>query len=92
MDTSDPQITFDQDGFCNHCTKFLSIRAHHPFEGEDAEEKLGRLVAKIKRAGRGKPYDCIVGMSGGVDSSYAAHLVCEMGLRPLAVHMRAAYT
>jgi N-acetyl sugar amidotransferase len=87
MDTSDPRIVFDQDGFCNHCTEFLNIRSRYRFEGEAGKEKLDSLGDEIKRAGRGNKYDCIVGMSGGVDSSYVAYLVCEMGLRPLAVHM-----
>jgi N-acetyl sugar amidotransferase len=87
MDTTDPQIVFDQDGYCNHCTEFLDIRAHHRFEAEEGKEKLDHLIAQIKRAGQGGSYDCIVGMSGGVDSSYAANLLCEMGVRPLAVHM-----
>jgi len=87
MDTSDPQIVFDQQGFCNHCIEFLSTKARYRLEGEAGKEKLGQVIDEIKRAGRGKAYDCIVGVSGGVDSSYAAYLVSEWGLRPLAVHM-----
>lgn len=87
MDTSDLQIVFDRDGFCNHCAKFLEIKPRYKFNAEAAEIKLDRLVSRIKLAGRGNTYDCILGMSGGVDSSYAAYLVREFGLRPLAVHM-----
>ncbi len=87
MDTSDPQIVFDHDGFCNHCTEFLDIRARYQLEGDAGERELGRLVNEVKRAGRGNTYDCIVGMSGGIDSSYAAYLMHDLGLRILAVHM-----
>ncbi len=88
MDTSAPDITFDKDGVCNYCTDFLS-RAGHILH-EDPEVKAARLhafVAKVKKRGRGKPYDCIVGVSGGVDSSWVLVKSVELGLRPLAVHM-----
>src|SRR5580765_3819058 len=87
MDTSDPQIAFDQDGFCNHCIEFLDIRARYQLKGDVGERELERLMDKVKRTGRGNTYDCILGVSGGVDSSYAACLIAERGLRPLAVHM-----
>ncbi len=87
MDTSDLQIVFDKDGFCNHCSDFLGVKSRYRLEGEAGKKKLAAVVEEIKRAGRGNTYDCIVGVSGGVDSSYAAYLMCELGLRPLAVHM-----
>jgi N-acetyl sugar amidotransferase len=87
MDTSDLEITFDEDGRCNHCTEFLSVRGKYKYQGRESDEKLARVVAEIKRAGKGRPYDCIIGLSGGVDSSYCAHIAKEKGLRVLAVHM-----
>lgn len=86
MDTTDPQIRFLADGTCNHCNDFLKARARLPKAGE-REQRLAALVDEIKQAGRGKPYDCIVGVSGGVDSTYVAYLAKELGLRPLAVHL-----
>lgn len=87
MDTSDPQIVFDQEGLCNHCTDFLAVRSLHRFEGEKGERERGKLFDVIRASGRGREYDCILGLSGGVDSAYATYLVKEAGLRPLAVHM-----
>lgn len=87
MDTSDPQIVFDDEGSCNHCTEFLAVRSRHRLQGDDGKRALEKLFGEIKNSGRDKEYDCILGMSGGVDSSYAAYLVKEAGLRPLAVHM-----
>lgn len=87
MDTSDPQIVFDRDGFCNHCSEYLNIRVRHRAEGAEGEKRLEHLANQLKRDGRGKAYDCVLGMSGGVDSSYAAYLLTELGLRPLAGHM-----
>jgi N-acetyl sugar amidotransferase len=87
MDTSDPEITFDERGNCNHCNEYLAVRAKYKYQGSCSDLALDRLVKTIKDAGRGNKYDCIVGMSGGVDSSYAAYLSKTLGLRPLAVHM-----
>jgi len=86
MDTSDPWITFDAEGHCNHCTEFLGVRAKLINKSEDPTE-LERLFATVKQAGRGRKYDCVVGMSGGVDSSYVAILASQYGLRVLAVHL-----
>lgn len=88
MDTSDPDITFDAAGVCNHCRKFdSSLRLlWHP--DEDGRRLLEDIVAKIKREMHGKPYDCAIGLSGGVDSSYLAYVaVKQLGLRLLAVHV-----
>lgn len=87
MDTTDLQIVFDEDGFCNHCTEFLTVRAKYMYQGKETDEARGRVVEAIKRAGRNSEYECIIGVSGGVDSSYVAYLVKELGLRPLAVHL-----
>src|SRR5687767_6785582 len=87
MDTTDPEITFSEDGCCDHCTDFLDRRAAHVYHGKDSDESFERLIEKIKKSGRSQPYDCIVGVSGGADSSYLAYIAKEVGLRPLAVHM-----
>jgi len=86
MDTSDSEIVFNEEGVCNHCLRYdaqLTTRVYH---GEEASTKLTALVEAIKRAGKGKEYDCIIGVSGGVDSTYVAYLTKQLGLRPLAVH------
>lgn len=87
MDTSDPDITFDASGHCNHCTDFFARIAALTYRGAESDEQLQALVERIKRAGRRREYDCVVGVSGGVDSSYAAYVATEQGLRCLAVHM-----
>ena len=88
MDTiGDPDIYFDENGVCNYYHEFkekLKIRVPSTEEGQ---RQLEVLVAKIKAAGKGKQYDCIIGVSGGVDSTYTAWLVKELGLRPLAIHL-----
>lgn len=87
MDTTDLQITFDEHGHCNHCTEFLDKRSKHQYQGGESDMALDRLVESIKRAGKGNEYDCVIGVSGGTDSSYLAYIALERGLRPLAVHM-----
>lgn len=84
MDTTDPEITFDGQGFCNHCRNLL-VQAEAILRPDPRE--LRGIVEKIRKQGMGKPYDCILGMSGGVDSTYLAHLTRALGLRPLAVHL-----
>lgn len=87
MDTTDLQITFDENGHCNHCTEFLNRRAKHTYRGQESDDTFERLMDDVKAAGMGREYDCVIGVSGGADSSYLAYLVKEHGLRPLAVHM-----
>lgn len=86
MDTSDPDIEFDAEGICNRCRNHQALQRAEQCTQEQREQQLRKVVARIKRAGRNKPYDCVLGVSGGVDSSYAAYLAKEVGLRPLAVH------
>jgi N-acetyl sugar amidotransferase len=85
MDTTDPDISFDADGVCNHCRSFDAERARLP-QGAEARQALDALVARIKAAGRGREYDCMIGLSGGVDSTFVALKVKQLGLRPLALH------
>lgn len=87
MDTSAEDIEFDNDGICNFCRAADERMKIDYFVGEEFKPKLESLIAQIKHEGRNKPYDCIIGVSGGVDSSYTAYLVKKVyGLRPLAVH------
>lgn len=88
MDTSDPDISFDHDGVCSHCRSYeeqVKPIVDRADSGLAAPE-LARIVEKIKAAGKGREYDCLIGLSGGVDSTYVAAKVKELGLRPLAVH------
>jgi N-acetyl sugar amidotransferase len=88
MDTSDPEIQFDEQGVCNHCHDYDRLVEQRVIAGEAGIQYLERLAEKIKRDGKGKPYDCLLGISGGVDSTYVAYVArTRLGLRPLAVHM-----
>jgi N-acetyl sugar amidotransferase len=86
MDTSDPEITFDDSGHCNHCVAVTAQRAARLEAFTEGEYRIDRLVETVRQAGMGRTYDCIIGVSGGVDSTYAAYIVKQHGLRPLAVH------
>lgn len=87
MDTSDPLIRFDEEGNCNHCTDFLENRLSVIREAQSSEDSVAELFDRVRAAGRGSRYDCVVGVSGGVDSSYVALLAARHGLRVLAVHL-----
>lgn len=78
-------ITFDEDGVCTFCHIHDEMNAKYPLN-ENTESELKKIVGKIKKSGRKKHYDCIVGVSGGKDSSYTLIKVVELGLRPLVVH------
>lgn len=91
MDETDPEIVFDADGVCNHCILFDSVTRAYWHPNEQGSRLLARNLEKIKDAGAGKEYDCILGLSGGVDSSYLALKVHEWGLRPLVVHVDAGW-
>jgi N-acetyl sugar amidotransferase len=88
MDTSALDISFDMHGLCNYCSEFL-VRSGHLLDeqGDVRAARLSAFVDKVKADGTGKVYDCIVGVSGGVDSSWVLVKAIELGLRPLAVHM-----
>jgi len=83
---ADPDIYFDQDGICNYYHEYKAAEKTQLFTGETGKQKLAGLIAQIKKQGKGKPYDCLIGLSGGVDSSYVAWLAKQYGLNPLAVH------
>lgn len=88
MDTSDELITFNQDGVCNHCTNFENIVKPHWHAGSEVGVKtFNETITKIKQSGKNKEYDSILGMSGGIDSSYMAYIAKEQGLNPLILHV-----
>jgi hypothetical protein len=83
----DPTITFFKDGTCNYCNYALNRKDKVYFPGESGRLKLESLLKKIKEEGKDKRYDCLMGLSGGLDSSYLAYLGSKWGLRILAVHV-----
>lgn len=89
MDTTDPDIIFDKNGVCNHCKKALEAMNRPPLSlnPNEKEKKLLEIIEEIKEKGREKKYDCIIGLSGGVDSTFTAYMVKKSGLKPLAVHL-----
>ena len=91
MDTSDPEITFDANGVCNHCIEFEQVTSKGWFPNEEGAQKLAAQIERIKADGKGRDYDCIIGLSGGVDSSYLALKAHEWGLRPLVMHVDAGW-
>lgn len=88
MDESDPSISFDYNGVCDHCRSFdIDVRPKW-YPNEAGRKIFAKTVENIRKSGRGKQFDCILGMSGGLDSSYLLHLaVKEFGLRPLVFHV-----
>ncbi|RAW02653.1 N-acetyl sugar amidotransferase [Pseudochryseolinea flava] len=82
----DPAIIFDITGICNHCQAYRIVEFKYVRRDAVAEKYLTELVDTIKEKGKDKPYDCILGLSGGVDSTYLAYIAKKLGLRPLAVH------
>jgi N-acetyl sugar amidotransferase len=86
MDTTDKDIFFDSNGICNHCLRYDNLISKRTVTVKKQKYELEKLVKSIKRKGAGKKYDCIIGVSGGVDSSYVAYLTKKLGLRPLAIH------
>jgi aminotransferase len=91
MDSSDPEITFDDNGVCNHCYYFENNVKPNWFPDALGQEKLQQMLGEVRKHGNGQRYDSIIGLSGGVDSSYLAVKVREWGLRPLAVHVDAGW-
>lgn len=85
-DTKVPMIQFDENGVCNYCKMIESLKTQYQTGTPEGEAVFMSIAEKIKRDGKGKKYDCIVGVSGGTDSSYMIIKALEWGLRPLAVH------
>ena len=87
MDTTDAKILFNKEGVCHHCVEFDEITSKKWLPNEEGAKKLKIIYEKIKKENAHKDYDCILGLSGGVDSSYLALKLYEEGLRPLVVHV-----
>ncbi len=86
LDSSISDITFNSEG-CSYCEEYLTRKENYEIQNKFSENNLKNLIRRIKNSGKGKQYDCIVGVSGGVDSSWVLKKVIDFGLRPLAVHM-----
>jgi len=92
MDTSDPHITFDSNGHCDYCNNFEHLIKPNWHVDEQGHQELMAMAASIKEDSKGNDFDCIIGLSGGLDSSYAAYIAVEkMGLRPLLFHVDAGW-
>lgn len=92
MDTSDPNISFSKDGRCEYCLNFEQNISPNWNTGAAGNAELMKIADKIKKEGEGKDFDCIIGLSGGLDSSYLAYIAKEkMGLRPLLFHVDAGW-
>lgn len=85
MDTSVPGVKLDSSGVCSHCRIHDKLDQMYP-TGEQGRQEMERLADEIRAAGRGRDFDCVVGVSGGRDTSYCLYMTKELGLRPLAVH------
>lgn len=91
MDTSDSKIIFDEKGVCDHCNTFFNHTLPNWHTGDKGRLELEALVRTIKASGHGKDFDCIIGMSGGIDSSYLTYIATKFGLRPLVFHVDAGW-
>lgn len=91
MDTTDPEITFDVLGVCSHCSRFNEITRNVWYPNAEGAQRWRAHIEEIKKAGQGCEYDCIIGLSGGVDSSYLALKAKDWGLRPLVMHVDAGW-
>lgn len=87
MDTTDPEISFDDCGVCNHCHKYDYVIKQNILSNLRGKADINAIIARIKKDGAKNEYDCIIGVSGGVDSTFVAYTTKKFGLRPLAVHL-----
>lgn len=88
MDITATEITFDEKGICNFCHQYDNVATKDLYVDKGGEERLNNLIGKIKKDGKNRQYDVLIGISGGVDSSYVAYLVKKVyGLRALAIHL-----
>jgi len=85
-DETTPAISFDENGVCNYCKMVDALIEQYETGKADGEASILKIIEKIKKDGKGKKYDCVLGVSGGTDSSYMVYWAVKMGLRPLAVH------
>jgi len=83
---ADPDITFDEKGICKYYYEYLEAEKKYVLKGEEGQKKYDQIISLIRSNGKGKKYDCILGVSGGVDSTYLAYLAKKAGLRVLCVH------
>ncbi len=91
MDTSDPKIIFDAAGICNHCHTFENITSRDWYPNDEGKHRWSGILDDMRAAGGGREYDCILGLSGGIDSSYVALKAKQWNLRPLVVHVDAGW-
>jgi N-acetyl sugar amidotransferase len=92
MDTTDPGIAFDERGWCDYCRNYHDNILPNWHTGQQGENELRKIAGRIKKEGKGKDFDCIIGVSGGLDSSYTAYLTKEkLALRPLLFHVDAGW-
>ncbi|MBA6342121.1 N-acetyl sugar amidotransferase [Colwellia sp. MB02u-10] len=92
MDTTDSKITFDENGVCDHCNTFYKDIEPEWNPNDKGWAEISKIADDIKKEGEGKDFDCIIGMSGGIDSSYLVYLAKEkLGLRPLVFHVDAGW-
>src|SRR3989338_8841756 len=86
LDVKVPEIKFDNSGLCNYCKIYEYLEQQYPLN-KNSDKKFREIVEKIKRDGKNKKYDCLIGVSGGADSTYILYVVKKLGLRPLALHL-----
>lgn len=93
MDTTDPEISFNEEGVCNHCIKFDTLIKPRWYPGSEGKIKFDGMVKNIIKEGEGQEYDCVIGLSGGIDSSYLAYFLRTNypQLRLLAIHIDAGW-
>ena len=87
MDQSDPAVTFDEKGVCSSCLRYDEVRAQRGYRQGVSEKELEHTLSVIRKESQNLPYDCIVGLSGGVDSAYMLYSAIKLGLRPLVIHV-----
>lgn len=91
MDTTDPEIFFDAEGVCNHCHQFDNETSQRWLPNQEGKQRLAQIFEKIKEERKNYEYDCVLGLSGGLDSSYLALVMKDYNMRPLVVHVDAGW-
>lgn len=85
--SSDDTIEFNENGYCNYCSDAIKSKSIRYFPNAEGKKKLDDLMSKLKKEGKGKKYDCLMGISGGLDSAYLAYIGYQYDLRILAIHV-----